>query len=776
MQRDLPIYELRDSLRTAWNTHNRLVLIAPTGSGKTTQVCQMLYEDRMASGQNIKRIVVLQPRRVAARSVARRVAEEMGVPVGGLVGYQVRFDEQLSADTRIAFVTEGILLRWLQSDPRLGQVDAVLFDEFHERNLLSDIALAWCKQLQQQSRPDLRLIVMSATLEATPVAAYLAEPGDANAVPILESQGRSYPVEMHYQSWDDDSPVWERAARQAVDILQRTETGDVLVFMPGMNEINRTIDETRRLWRDQRGKDTPPVMLALHGEMPPREQDRIFAPSDYRRVIVATNVAETSITIPGVRYVIDSGQARIARYDPARGVNTLHIEPISQASAAQRAGRAGRVAPGQAYRLWSEKHQTARALKNTPEVQRTELSAVVLLLHSLGVQDVATFDFLDKPDATRIQAAEALLESLGAIQGEATSRTITEVGQQMLRIPAHPRYARMLIEAQAFGCVREVALLAALVSGRDLLMRLGRDDQVQRRNRAGLLKKGQNASDYFLLANAFAYAAQNNFDGKACFQFGINAHVAREVAQTRAQLLEVCVESDLLAVPNSTETTEANEADEAANAAAQPISLTNTALLEAIPRCHLAGFLDHLAVRTSSGSDEYDLAGGHRCTLMDESIVGRNMLIVASEIREITRYNGERLTLLGFGSAVQLSWVREMQPMGFNEQVEYVYDRLNKRVVAGRISRYHDLILGGERLDLTDIDAATRVLAAEFAHQLGKLPQWGRLKKILADQSDLPREVAIEALAEAWQGATTFEEAAKRDVVEAFRKRLTPNS
>ena len=765
MQLDLPIYELREALRQTWNTHNRLVLIAPTGSGKTTQVCQMLYEDLVAHGRGHKRIVVLQPRRVAARSVARRVAEEMAVPLGGLVGYQVRFDEHLSNDTRIAFVTEGILLRWLQSDPALAGVDAVLFDEFHERNLLSDMALAWCKQLQQQARPDLLLVVMSATLEARPVADYLASANDVSPVPILESLGRSYPVDIRYQSWDDDGPVWERAAKQAVEILQQTEAGDVLVFMPGMNEINRTIEEIKRVWREQNGTGTPPVMLALHGEMPPREQDRIFAPADYRRVIVATNVAETSITIPGIRYVIDSGQARIARYDPQRGINTLHIEPISQASADQRAGRAGRVAPGVAYRLWSQKNQAARALKNMPEVQRTELSAVVLLLHSLGVRDVAHFDFLDKPDAARLLVAEALLESLGAVHGDFDRDdsdrrgVITDVGRQMLRIPAHPRYARMLIEAQHYGCVREVALLAALVGGRDLLMRLSRDDQVQRRNRAGLIKKGQNVSDYFLLANSYAYAAQNNFDGKVCFQFGINAHVAREVAQTWAQLLDVCKEAGLLA---------ADAVDQADDA----VPAFNLVLLEAIPRCHMAGFLDHLAVRTSTGSDEYDLAGGRRCALMDESIVGRNMLIVASEIREITRYNGERITLLGFGSAVQLSWVREMNPAGLTEPVEYVYDRLNKRVAAGRVLRYHDLILGGERLDVTDLDLAARVLATEFAHQLGKLPQWGRLKKLLAGRPDLPREAVVQALAESWHGATTFDEAAKRDIVEAFKKLL----
>jgi ATP-dependent helicase HrpB len=748
VQPDLPIYALDDDLRRAWRDHNRLVVIAPTGSGKTTQVCQMLLADggRHMAG---KRIVVLQPRRVAARSVARRVAEEVGVELGAQVGYQVRFDERLSDATQIAFVTEGILLRWLHSDPGLSNVGAVLFDEFHERNLLSDLALAVCKQLQAQSRPDLLLVVMSATLEAQPIARYL---GDC---PVLESAGRSFPVEMHYQSWGDDGPVWERAAAQTLSVLRDTAEGDILVFMPGMAEIQRTIEEIRRGWRERGAKGAPPALLALHGEMPPREQDRAFAPtpSGQRRVIVATNVAETSITLPNIRAVVDSGLARVARYDPERGVNTLHIEPISQASADQRAGRAGRTAPGVCYRLWSQAQHAARPLKNTPEIQRTELSSAVLLIHSLGVRDAAAFDFPDKPDAARMQAAEALLQSLGAVvDGE-----LTDVGRRMLRIPVHPRYARMLIEAERHGpgCVRDVALLAALVSGRDLLVRLGREDRVQKRNREGLIKKGQKTSDLFLLAHAFDFAVKANFDGKACYTYGIHAHAAREVALAFDQLLDVCAEVGLLP-----------ESDDGAQAVSD--SVRN----EAIRRCHLVGFMDHLAVRTSSGSDEYDLAGGRRCRLMDESVVGSHMLVVASELREITTRSGEKLNLIGFGSAVELAWVREINPLGLNEQMEHVYDRLNKRVVAGRILRYHDLLIGGERVEDLDPHQAAWVLAGEFADALNKLPQWPQLKPLLARRSDLTRDDVVQRLARAWHGATTYKDAIARDVLAAFAAEL----
>jgi ATP-dependent helicase HrpB len=485
-----------------------------------------------------------------------------------------------------------------------------------------------------------------------------------------------------------------------------------------------------------------PALLALHGEMPPREQDRAFAPYEGRRVIVATNVAETSITLPNIHYVIDSGQARIDRYDPERGVNTLHIEPISQASADQRAGRAGRVAPGQCFRLWSRRQHDQRAAKNTPDVQRTDLSSTLLLLHALGIDDGTQFDFLEKPEAGRLRAAQDLLAMLGAVE----DNHITDVGRRMARIPAHPRFARMLIEAARYNAVREVALMAALVSGREMLMRLNREDRIQKRNRESLMKQGQHTSDFFLLMNAFAFAAQNNFDGKTCAMHGIHAQSAREVAQAYAQLLDVCEQVGLL--------------DTAAQGEPAP---------DAMQRCHLAGFIDHLAVRTSSGSEEYDLAGGRRCTLMEESVAGRHLLIVASVIREINTRKGDRLALLGYASAVQPAWVRELNPSGLSETVEHVYDRLNKRVVAGRVLRFRDLVIAGERVDDVDPVIAAQILADEIAHQMNRLPQWAQLKPWLA-QHPLTEAQIKAALGVAFQGATTYEEAIKRNVMEALKK------
>lgn len=726
----LPIHDLRTQLSHMWREQASLVLVAPTGSGKTTQVPQMLLADGIVGE---KLIVVLQPRRVAARSVAVRVAFEMNCAVGDIVGYQVRFDERLGPRTRIAYVTEGILLRWLQNDPLLSHVGAVLFDEFHERNLMSDVALALCRRVQTR-RPDLRLIVMSATLEAEPVAQYLG-------CPILESAGRSFPVEVRYQEWDDDRPVAERAAAETLRLLHDTggsdpAAGDVLVFLPGMGEIQRTLDEIRIAWRGD-----PLALLMLHGDLAPREQDRVFAPSELRRVIAATNVAETSLTIPGIRFVVDGGLARVARHDPARGLDTLHVEPISQASADQRAGRAGRIAPGVCLRLWSRQNHAARPLRNTPEVQRTELASTVLLLHSLGVQSVADFDFLDKPDARRIAAAELLLENLGALH----EGTITDAGRRMLLIPAHPRYARMLLEAESCGCVREIALLAALVGGRDLLLRLHpRDerDRIARRNRSSLLKRHDSGSDFFLYARSFEHAERCGFDGRKCAEFGVHAHVAREVAQTRAQLLALCDEAGLPLDP--------------------PAALTPETLTQAVARCHLAGFIDHLAVRTSSGSSEFDLAHGRRAELADESVTGNNALIVASELREISNRDGSHWTMLRFASAVQADWVRQLAPRGLSTQVDHVFDRLHKRVVAGRVLRFHDLVLAGERIAELDPQIAAAILAEEVLGEPTRLPQWDKIRPLIAALDP----VAVHAaLTRAFLGAATIGEALRRNVL-----------
>jgi ATP-dependent helicase HrpB len=397
----LPIVALRADLARVLRAQNRVILQAPTGSGKSTQIPQFLLDDHLAG---TGRIIVLQPRRLAARLLARRVAEERRVPLGAEVGYHYRLDNVSGRDTRILYVTEGILLRQMQDNPALPGVAALVFDEFHERHLEGDVALARARQIQQTLRPDLKIVVMSATLETALLADYLAP------CEILESAGNTFPVTVEYLPQPDDAPAWELAAEACARATLRQPEGHVLIFMPGAYEIQRTLNAVR----DRLGaRDF--AFHALHGELPPAEQDAAVSPGSQRKVIVSTNVAETSLTIDGVRLVIDSGLARVARFDPHRGINTLLIEKISRASAQQRLGRAGRTAPGHAVRLWTEREHEQRPAQTLPEIRRLELSGALLTLKAGGIDDLDTFPWVEPPDPKSFTRARQLLHDLGAL-------------------------------------------------------------------------------------------------------------------------------------------------------------------------------------------------------------------------------------------------------------------------------------------------------------------------------------------------------------------------
>ncbi len=398
----LPIYEIEHDIVARLKADRRLILSAPTGSGKSTQVPQMLLKHGLLAGGQV---VVLQPRRLAARLLAKRVALELGVKLGEEVGYQIRFENVTSAKTKIRFVTEGVLLRQMIDDPQLRGVSAILFDEFHERHLYGDITLAQTLDQQEKHRPDLMLAVMSATLNAGELEKYLSP------CAVLASEGRMFPVEMEYAelpAYNDKRPVWEQAADAFSQYVHGGGEGDVLVFMPGGFEIAQTI-ETIRHTSEAKGF----ILLPLHGELPPRDQDAAVSRYEQRKVVVATNVAETSLTIDGVRLVIDSGLARVARYDPNRGINTLLIDKISQSSADQRAGRAGRTAPGVCMRLWSREEHGHRAVQELPEIKRLDLSEVVLTLKAAGVDDLRKFRWLEKPDEISLTPRGGIVDGFG---------------------------------------------------------------------------------------------------------------------------------------------------------------------------------------------------------------------------------------------------------------------------------------------------------------------------------------------------------------------------
>jgi ATP-dependent helicase HrpB len=778
----LPIWQIHAQVVETLRAGNRLVLVAPTGSGKTTQVPQMLLDAGLAGE---KKVVVLQPRRVAARTVAARVAWERRCQLGAEVGYQIRFDDQTSLGTRISYVTEGILLRWLQDNHTLADVGVVIFDEFHERNLLSDVALALVKRLQRTARPDLKMAVMSATLEAEPVADYLSEEGATGETPVLLSEGQSFPVEVRYLSQHDERPITEQAADIVEQIVNSGEPGDILVFMPGMGEINGTIGAARAIRTNERL-----AFIPLHGDLLPEQQDLAFAPNPLRKVVVATNVAETSVTIDGIRHVVDGGLARVARYDPERGIGTLFIEPISRASAEQRKGRAGRTAPGTCYRLWTESGQLNRPERNTPEIQRSDLAEVVLLLHSLGIKRAAEFDWLDKPDAQAVERAEQLLIMLGALsnpRGEQETAVpianrqssagvdLTPIGRQMLKLPMHPRYSRMLVEAAKFGRVPAAALCAALVSGRDMLLRLGRDDK--HISEARELFEASQESDFYTLLRAYQFAKKNNFSVETCRRYGIHAQAARQVEQTFEQILQIAKQQGLLR-------SEEGGLRREDSAGTHPAPRT-TPPADPLPRCIMTGFIDQLCRRRDQGTLECDLTEGRQGTLMRESVVQNAPLFVAATIREVTGRGSENLTLLGLASAVKREWIEEAFPEQVTTKVEHLYDRTHKRVAAVKVVRLRDLVIHHEHQREVDPKASGRCLAE--AHRKGyyELPMLNhelkqfisRVNLVVAAMPELEfppfDEAAITGcLARAFEGLTLAKEAQATPLRDAFLQTL----
>ncbi|MEO6033774.1 MAG: DEAD/DEAH box helicase, partial [Verrucomicrobiota bacterium] len=770
MNPTLPIWQIHSPILGAMETGHRLVLVAPTGSGKTTQVPQMLLDGGIAGE---KKIVVLQPRRVAARTVAARVAWERNAKLGHEVGYQVRFDDQTSLGTRICFVTEGILLRWLQDDRTLADVGAVLFDEFHERNLLSDVSLALVKQIQQTQRPDLKMVVMSATLDAEPVAEYLED------CPILISEGQSFPVQVNYLDSHDERPFTEQAADTVERIIHAGETGDILVFMPGMGEINATMNALRSAKLSERV-----ALIPLHGELQPEEQDLAFSPNPLRKIVVATNVAETSVTIDGIRHVVDSGQARVARYDSERGIGTLFLEEISRASADQRKGRAGRTAPGTCHRLWTESGQLNRPERNTPEIQRGDLAEIVLLLHSLGIKRAATFDWLDKPDLQAVERAEKLLHTLGALKSSAGTNStssqisseqkvkdavdrvpavlsdLTNIGLQMLRLPMHPRYSRMLVEASKRGCVRAAALCAALVSGRDLLQRVRRDEK--HISEARELFEASQDSDFFTLMRAYQFARKNHFSIETCRRYGINAQAARQVEQTFEQIARVAKQQKLF------------PAEEKVN---------DSALLH----CILAGFVDQLCLRRDAGTLDCDLLEGRAGTLVRESVVQNSKLLVAASIREVPGRAAENLTLLGLASLVKREWIEEMFPEQLTTTVEHLFDRTHKRVAAVKLIRFHDLVIHHEHQRDVEPIASGRSLAEAYRKNYFELPLLNHDVKQFIARVNLLAAVSPElefpafdenkmaaTLAKAFENQTLVKEAQATPLKEIFTAQLAP--
>ncbi|HWJ66734.1 MAG TPA: ATP-dependent RNA helicase HrpA, partial [Nocardioides sp.] len=485
---DLPVSARRDDIAAAIRDHQVVIVAGETGSGKTTQLPKICLElGRGAPGEDGRPRMIghTQPRRIAARSVAERIAEELGTELGDLVGYQVRFTDKTSRQSRVKLMTDGILLAELQRDRMLRRYDTIIIDEAHERSLNIDFLLGYLRQLLPR-RPDLKLVITSATIDPERFAEHFAA-ADGSPAPIVEVSGRTYPVEVRYRPLvdvpedDDDGETIVRdqteAIVEAVKELSADGPGDILVFLPGEREIRDTAEALAPLGDASLGHGRGVDVLPLYSRLSAAEQHRVFAPakSSRRRVVLATNVAETSLTVPGIRYVVDTGVARISRYSARTKVQRLPIEPISQASANQRSGRCGRVAAGIAIRLYAEEDFEARPEFTDPEILRTNLASVILQMASLGLGDVGRFPFVEPPDRRNVQAGVQLLEELGAVSAAGRQGDLTKVGRRLARLPIDPRLGRMLLEAERLGCVRDVLVIVAALSLQDPRERPGAD-------------------------------------------------------------------------------------------------------------------------------------------------------------------------------------------------------------------------------------------------------------------------------------------------------------
>ena len=669
----LPVADVLAEVVAASRT-GAVVVTAPPGSGKTMLVPAAILDDLPKQ----KRVVLMQPRRIAARAVAHQIARLRDVPLGGEVGYQVRFDAKVSRDTRLVVETTGIMLRRLLADVSLDGIGAVVLDEFHERTIEMDLVLGLLVRVRQTVRPDLRIIVMSATLAAGPVARLLGDPtGREQACPIVSADGRLFPVDTRYGRRGEQRELVDLVANAVPEAVRHTD-GHVLVFLPGVGEIMRCEQALTPL-ADREGH----AIFTLFGDLPPEQQDRVLADVGRRKIILSTNVAETSLTIPGVTAVIDSGLARQMRVSAATGLPRLELIPISQAAADQRAGRAGRTGPGVCWRLWDEAAHHHRPAAETPETLRGDMAGPLLQLLALGEQ--ADFPWLDEPPSETIANARQLLRQLGAIESpvDAADR-ITPLGKELVRLPAHPRLARLLLAGARHGVLRETAIAAALLSERDPFRagshsRRGPRDKMNVRTRSDIV-------DRVLALQAFHAGLQLDDPELELHHGG-----ASNVLRTSEQLY------GLVDVP-------------LAARAADPVTAVMRALLEAFP--------DRLARLRPGTQDRATMVGGRGVRLDGGSRVRQEPFLLAIDLDDA---GGE--ARVRQASAVDPAWLEEEPLAGTNlRKVEELLFAPSRRQVEARLRTYWaDLVIDETPIAISNAAAAAELLAREAAAQLDRL-------------------------------------------------------
>jgi len=686
----LPIDALLPDAVASLRGGTRLILRAAPGAGKTTRVPAALLDAGVAGG---KQVVVLEPRRIAARAAAEFVAAARGGTVGAEVGYRVRFESRGGAATRLWFVTEGVLGRQLARDPFLEDVGVLVLDEFHERHLPGDVALAIARELQESVRPDLKLAVMSATLDTAALAAYL--PGAA----LLTSAGRAFPVAIAHAGERDARPIALRVAASLSRLLaEGDDGGDVLVFLPGAAEIRRCAEALEPLARTH-GLDVVP----LHGELPLDAQRRVLRRGSRRRVVLSTNVAETSLTVEGVTAVIDSGLARVAEYDVRRGLNALLVAPISRAAAEQRAGRAGRTAAGRCVRLWTAAEQAARLPRETPEIRRLELSATALELRAWGAADLMRFGWLDAPRASAVAHAESLLQALGALDDHGG---ITPLGRELLAIAAPPRIARLLVEARRRDVGELGALLAALAAERDIR------SETRAFGGGGDARWAAASSDLLHRAELFGEAERAGFGEAICRRLDLDRGALRAVERARNAFQRGARRQLPPAAPG-------RDDRDATNARAAGETRARKAIL--------AAYVDRLCRRRAPGDARGLMIGGGGVVLDAHSVVRDAELFVAVDL---DRGAGPEARVR-VASAVERAWLDELFPATIRVDDELYFDAAAQRVVRRVRTSFGDLVLEERGSAAVDRAAAGALLAAA-----------ARLDPVAAiDPGDEPRQL-----------------------------------
>lgn len=727
----LPIDEVLPELERTFRAARAVVLEAPPGAGKTTRVpwaMQRLLGDA--------EVLVAEPRRLAARMAAKRVADERGEVLGERVGYSVRFEEVGSVRTRVRYATEGLVLRRLLADPTLRGVGAVILDEFHERHLATDLLLVLLDRLSRGARPDLKLLVMSATLDAEPVARFF---GDC---PRLRSEGRMFPVNIEFLPKPDDRPLEKQivsAVRQAVE----SETiGDVLVFLPGAGEIRKAKTALEPL-----STEAGLLVLPLHGDLPIAEQARAVEPARQRKVVLATNVAESSVTVDGVTVVVDSGLARVAGHSPWSGLPTLALEPISRASSTQRAGRAGRTQPGRVLRLYTKGDFESRRAHDAPEIVRSELAEALLILHGAGVSEPEKLSFLDAPPQARMDNARELLALLGAF---AKAGELSELGRRLLRFPVSPRLGRLLVEGERRGVAKEAALCAALLGERDIVQS----------SRAGFGEKAasfgaRGPSDVLERVERYREAEDARFEAHRLRSFGLDVRSVESVRRAERQLLRLVKDS-----------------------AAGPGSLEQ--LERELLRCLLAAFPDRVARRRRRGERDLVLASGGVARLSEQSVVVDAEFLLALDVEEQRAASTNQVTVR-LASAIEPDWLLE----DFASKV-LLSDELEWNAAAERVERVEKMAFGAVVFDEARAAAApsaqaSAVLAAaarrgsslSFAKSdaVSSLTLRLRLLREHFPELDLPEldESSVDATLELiCVGLTSFAELAAVDVPSAL--------